>query len=262
MIVVYIILFIIMMLFVFSIGMLRHYMPRREVLLVLLVSFLIGSIGGAFFLEPIYNEIPSAMGLVEKNMPNNEETLYLDLSSSIDIDELQKNLSSMEGFKSFKETSVSIPMWSFNEREYEYFNFVLSNIDSHYTDYNITSSGRIDITFEDNYTAAQALKSFSDWYKLVYGGTISYAQIHAQLVVSSSSLDEFKQVLLDRGIVASNIEGPVQNLENNTNSSLLTNTQFTLVCGGIGIVVAILGIYFDSFVVAGRRIKKFFGRKR
>ena len=177
MIVVYIILFIIMMLFVFSIGMLRHYMPRREVLLVLLVSFLIGSIGGAFFLEPIYNEIPSAMGLVEKNMPNNEETLYLDLSSSIDIDELQKNLSSMEGFKSFKETSVSIPMWSFNEREYEYFNFVLSNIDSHYTDYNITSSGRIDITFEDNYTAAQALKSFSDWYKLVYGGTISYAQI-------------------------------------------------------------------------------------
>ena len=104
-----------------------------------------------------------------------------------------ENLSSMEGFKSFKETSVSIPMWSFNEREYEYFNFVLSNIDSHYTDYNITSSGRIDITFEDNYTAAQALKSFSDWYKLVYGGTISYAQICIKLcpLLQLMSLNRF-----------------------------------------------------------------------
>jgi hypothetical protein len=70
-----------MMIFVFSIGMLKQYMPKREVLLVLAVAFLIGSIGGAFFLDPIYDELPSMVGMVEKNMPNNEETLYLDLSS-------------------------------------------------------------------------------------------------------------------------------------------------------------------------------------
>ena len=36
--IIYIILFIIMMIFVFSMGMLKRYMPRREVLLVLLVA--------------------------------------------------------------------------------------------------------------------------------------------------------------------------------------------------------------------------------
>ena len=68
------------MIFVFSIGMIRKYMPKKEILLVILVAFLIGSIGGAFFLEPIYQEVPSVMTAVERNMPNNEETLYLDLS--------------------------------------------------------------------------------------------------------------------------------------------------------------------------------------
>ena len=259
--VIYIILFIIMMAFVFSIGMLRKYMPKREVLLVLLVAFLIGSIGGAFFLDPIYDELPAVASVVEKNIPNNEETLYLDLSSSIDMDSLRENLSSTKGFKSFDETSVSIPMWSFNPEEKDYFESIVGNIDSHYKHYNVTSD-RINIELEENYTSSEALKSFSDWFKLVYGETISYAQIQAVLVVDSSSLDDFEQILLNKGIVASKIEGPIQDTVNTTNSSMLSNFEFTLVCGGIGVVVALIGIYFDSVVLVYRRFAKFLGKRR
>ena len=152
--IIYIVLFIIMMIFVFSIGMLRQFMPKREVILVLIVAFLIGAIGGAFFLDPIYDELPNVVSTVERNMPNNEETLYLDLSSSIDINELKNNLSSTEGFKSFKEESITIPMWTFNEREHNYFEEIVGNIDSHYGDYNVTSS-EIKISLEDNYTSSE-----------------------------------------------------------------------------------------------------------
>ncbi len=259
--IIYIVLFIIMMVFVFSIGMLRRYMPKREVILVLVVAFFIGAIGGAFFLDPIYDELPEVVGVVEKNMPNNEEILYLDLSSSIDTNQLRSQLSSMEGFKSFDETSISIPMWSFNEREHDYFESIVGNIDSHYKEYNV-SSNAINIELEDNYTASEALKSFSDWYKLVYDDTISYAQIHAVLVIDSSKIDSFEQALLDKGIVASNIEGSVQDTVNNTNSSMLSNIEFTLACGLFGIVVAVLGIYMDSIVPAYRRFKKFMNTKR
>ena len=259
--IIYIVLFIIMMVFVFSIGMLRRYMPKREVLLVLVVAFLIGAIGGAFFLDPIYDELPAVASVVEKNMPDNEETLHLDLSSSIDTNQLRDNLASMEGFKSFDEVSISIPMWSFNEREHDYFDSIVGNIDSHYKEYNVTSN-TIDIVLDENYTSSQALKSFSDWYKLVYGETISYAQIKAVLVVDSSKLDSFEQALLDKGIVASSIEGPVQDSLNNTNSSMLSNIEFTLVCGVVGVIVAIVGIYMDSIVPAYRRFRKFLRTKR
>ena len=261
--IIYIILFIIMMIFVFSIGMLKQYMPsKKEVLLVLIVGFLIGCIGGAFFLDPIYDELPSVVSMVEKSMPNNEETLYLDLSSSIDINKLKENLSATPGFRSFNENSISIPMWDFNSKERAYFEDIVGNIDSHYKNYNITKSGTIEIELEDNYTSSEALKSFSDWYKLVFGETISYAQVHATLVIDSTSLDEVQQNLLQKGIVASKIEGPIQESINNTNSSMLSNIQFTLVCGGLGVIVAVIGIYMDSVIPRYRRFRKFLKDKR
>ena len=259
--IIYIVLFIIMMIFVFSIGMLRKYMPKREILLVLAVGFFIGAIGGAFFLDPVYDELPQAATAFEKTMPNNDETLYLDLSSSVDTDELRSELSSMQGFKSFEETSISIPMWSFNEAEHDYFSSIVGNIDSHYKNYNVTSNS-IEIALEENYTSSQALKSFSDWYKLVYDDTISYAQIKAVLVVDSTQLDKFEQALLNKGIVASKVEGPIQDTINNTNASMLSNTEFTLVCGGVGVIVALLGVCMDSIVPLYRRFDKFMKTKR
>lgn len=260
--IIYIVLFIIMMVFVFSIGMLRTFMPKKEIVLVLLVSFLIGSIGGAFFLEPIYQELPSVMSLVEKNMPDNDETLYLDLSSSTDLKELSRNLSGTEGFKSYSEESITIPMWRFSEREMNYYNSVIGNIDSHYKDFKINSSGSITIELEDNYSATEALKSFSNWYKLVYGGSLHYAQVHAKLVISSTSIDLFKDNLLDRGIVPSRMEGPVQNSIDSTNASMLSSSYFVLVTGAVGLAVGLIGIYFDSIVVYYRRFKKFLNTKR
>jgi len=260
--IIYVILFIIMMVFVFSIGMLRNFMPKKEIILVLVVAFLIGVIGGAFFLEPIYEELPSVVSIVEKNVPGNEETLYLDLSSSVNMNELKENLSATEGFISFKETSITIPLWKFNDKEVEYFNYVLANIDSHFKHYNVTKDGKLEIQLEDNYSSYEALKSFSDWYKLVYGGSISYAQVHAELVISSSSIDTFEQNLLEKGIVASNKSGPIQDSIDNTNSSMLSNTQFVLICGGVGVFVAILGIYYETFGVYVRRFRKFLKEKR
>lgn len=260
--IIYVILFIIMMVFVFSIGMLRNYMPKKEIILVLVVAFLIGSIGGAFFLEPIYEELPSVVSIVEKNVPGNQETLYLDLSSSINMNELKENLSSTDGFVSFNETSITIPLWKFNDKEMEYFNYVLGNIDSHFNNYNVTKDGKLEIELEDNYSSYDALKSFSDWYKLVYGGSLSYAQVHGELVVESSAIDVFEQNLLDKGIVASSKEGPVQDSMNTTNSSMVSNTYFVLATGVVGVVVAVFGIYYDSFGVFSRRFRKFVREKR
>lgn len=260
--IIYIILFILLMIFVFSIGMLRNYIPKKEVILILAVAFLVGAIGGAFFLQPIYEELPTVVSMVEKNVPGNEETLYLDLSSSVNIDELKEEVNSTEGFISFKETSITIPLWKFNDREMEYFNYVLANIDSHFKHYNVTRDGKLEIELEDNYSSYEALKSFSDWYKLVYGGAISYAQVHAELVVESSTVDNFDQLLLEKGIVASNRSGPVQDIVNETNSTMLSNTYFVLITGAFGVVVAVLGIYYESFGVFTRKFRKFMTEKR
>lgn len=260
--VVYLILFILMMVFIFSIGMLKKFIPKKEVLLILVVAFLIGAIGGAFFLDPIYDELPNAIGSIQKNLPDNEETLYLDLSSTTDMAELENNLSGTPGFKSFKVKSISFTLWSFNDDEYEYFKEIVGNIDTHYKNYTVNKSGKIEIELEDNYSSSSALKSFSDWYKLVYGGSINYAQIKAVLVISSNELDAFEGNLLDRGIVASRMEGSVHDSVAHTNSTMLSNAEFTLACGALGVIVAIFGIYIDTLGVGYRRFRKFLRETR
>ena len=260
--IIYIVLFIIMMVFVFSVGMIRKYMPKKEILLVILVAFLIGSIGGAFFIEPIYQEMPSVVTTVEKKMPNNEETLYLDLSSSNDLVELENNLSHTDGFKSYDEESISITLWSFTDTEKAYFEEIVGNIDDYYKNYTVNSSGTITIELDNNYSAKNALKSFSDWYKLVYGDSLTYAQVHSKLVIDASHLDEFEKNLLARGIVATKMEGPIHDSLNNTNATMVSDTNLVLATGILGIVVAVFGIYFDSFVVYYRRLRKFMKNKR
>ncbi|WP_407381663.1 hypothetical protein [Methanobrevibacter sp.] len=260
--IIYIVLFIILMVFVFSIGMLRPFMPKKEMALVLVVAFFIGALGGAFFLSPIYSDMPEITSSIDKMMPGNEETLYLDLSSSTDINKLKSDLSQIDGFKSFEETGITIPLWKFSDSEYEYFNYAVGNVDSHFTNYTVNKTdGSIYIAL-DNYSSSEALKSFADWYKLVFDGPISYAQIHAKIVISSSALDQVEESLLAKGIVASSIDGSVQTGLNNTNSSMLSNNEFILVCGGVGLVVGILGLFFDSFVVGKRRFDRFLRTKK
>ena len=43
---------------------------------------------------------------------------------------------------------------------------------------------------------------------------------------------------------------------------MLSNWEFTLVCGGIGVIVAIMGIYVDSDVLAYMKVRKFLREKR
>ena len=222
-----------------------------------------GALGGAFFLSPVYSDLPQFASDVQKLNPDNDEVLYLDIASSTDISQLKSDLSKIEGYQSFEELGVTIPLWRFSDQEYEYLNGVIGNIDPHFSNYTVNqTSGEIYIALPENYTSSQALEVFADWYKLVYAETISYAQIHAKLVVSSSSLDDVEDLLLEKGIVASSIEGPSQSTLDNTNASMLSNTEFTIACGGLGVVVGLIGIYFNTVAVGFRRFNRFLHTKR
>ncbi|WP_303337071.1 hypothetical protein [Methanobrevibacter sp.] len=255
--VVYIILFIIIMIFVFSIGMLKPFMRKKETALVLVSAFIIGCLGGAFFLSPIYDDVPEVMSTVQKVIPNNDnETMYLDVSSSVDLDALKNNLTHIDGVHSFEVTGITFYMWQFTDKEMTYMNAVLENIDANYKNFTVNESGKIDIDLVPGYEVNSALKSFSDWYKNVYAGTISYAQVHIKVVLAPSAIDQSREYLLEEGIVPTKMEGPVQDSINKTNSTMLNNGEFVLISGGIGVIVALLGIYVDKVVVVFRKFKK------
>ena len=58
------------------------------------------------------------------------------------------------------------------------------------------------------------------------------------------------------------MEGPIQDSIDSANASMVSDTNFVLFTGAIGIFVAIFGIYYDSFVVYYRRLRKFLRTKQ
>ena len=78
---------------------------------------------------------------------------------------------------------------------------------------------------------------------------------------SIRSQTEAVRQLQKRGIVATHIEGPTQNVVNQTNQSMISDNEFILVSGVVGVMVSVVGIYFDAVVVSYRKFKKFLNKK-
>lgn len=259
--IVFVVLFIILMVFIFSIGMLRPFMPKKEMILVIVCAFIIGSLGGAFFLSPIYEELPQVASIVEKIIPTNKEVVYLDVSSASDLEELQDNITHTKGVQSIEVTGITFNLWKMNDQEKAYINSCIGNINPNYSNWTINSSGKVDISLAKGSDISQSLKSFSDWFNIVYGTSISYAVVHMKVVVSSSELDHLEENLFTKEIIPTKVEGPVQNTKDRVNASMLSYNEFVIVSGGFGVFVSLLGIYFDSIVVNYRKFKKFINTK-
>ena len=84
---------------------------------------------------------------------------------------------------------------------------------------------------------------------------LTYCIRNVKIVLSSSAFDSVSDYLLQRGIVPSKVEGPIQDSINQTNTTMLNYGEFVLLSGGIGVIVALMGIYFDNVVVLFRKLK-------
>ena len=67
---------------------------------------------------------------------------------------------------------------------------------------------------------------------------------------------------MEHGVVPSKMEGPVQNTYNQTNSTLLPNAYFVIATGAVGVIVAIFGVYYESFGIFSRRFNRSMRNKR
>jgi hypothetical protein len=244
------------MLVVFSMGMLTKLIGKKEIILVIVSSFIIGSLGGMFFLHPIYESMPGIMGTFESFNSENEETLYLEVSS-IKLQNLKNNLSNVEGVKSFDVTGITFNLWKLTDEEVESIDSRLGNVNENYTSWNVSNNGKVDIKIKNGSDPLKTLKSFSDWFENVYGDGITYGEVNIVVVVKSSEVQNVKDILLADNIVPIETSGPVEDTINKTQSNMLDFTEFTILSGVFGIIIVIIGIYFDNVVIFYRKVKRF-----
>lgn len=258
--IIFIVIFLVFMVFVFSIGLLRPFMHKKELALVFVAAFIVGSLGGAFFLVPVYNDLPEFICAVEQVLPTSEETMHLDISYSDNATGIIDQLKTMDGVRSVKVTGITVYLSPLSDADVKTVNKALGIIDKSYESWDINKSGKIEIQLKENASLASALQSFSNWHELVYGDKFGYALVHVEVVVSSSSHDKIEQFLLSNRVVPSNVSGVSHELKDKVESSLLLDSIFVLFCGIFGIFVTLIGVYFDNIVVSYRKLRKWIRR--
>ncbi|WP_042703884.1 hypothetical protein [Methanobrevibacter arboriphilus] len=86
------------------------------------------------------------------------------------------------------------------------------------------------------------------------GINVKYSSVIIQINAKSNSVNEITDYLESKNIVVNSIDGPVQNAINSTKESMIDTNYMILISGIIGVIVAIISIFFDNITEGIRRI--------
>ncbi|KZX10095.1 hypothetical protein [Methanobrevibacter curvatus] len=252
---VYLILLIIIFIFIFSMGLLTPKIDRKGFISLIAIGFIIGIIGGLFFITPIYDEIPNAAGAIEEIFNGNQEKITLEISNETDVNTVMNQISKIDGVISVKSTGFTLMTTNFTERRGNFINKTLKIINSNITSWNVNTSGVIKVN--TNYqNPNEIINDISE--SISYSGGIATLNVYIYPVITleSSKLEEVKSKLIKDDYVIIKTEGPVTKKIQDTKKNMVDNNVIILLTGFVGILVALFGLYFDNFIEYIKNIYK------
>lgn len=252
--IIYIFLFILLMVFVFSMGLLTPIIGKKDIISVLAIGFVVGLVGGTFFISPIYQEMPYVVGSVYETIGDNNETITAELSPSIDENSLITELKQKEGVISVSNKGIVLKTDPFPEDRKKIIEEKIPIVDENFKNFSVQTGGLISINFTGNYDPSTAIDTLSEWLMYSSGINVKYSSVIIQINAKSNSVNEITDYLESKNIVVNSIDGPVQNAINSTKESMIDTNYMILISGIIGVIVAIISIFFDNITEGIRRI--------
>lgn len=239
--IIYVIIFIVIMVFVFSAGLLTPMIGKKNIIIVGIVGFIIGVIGGGFLIIPIYQDLPYLIGDIHSVVDPNHEVLKVSVSSKGDLNQSIEVIKSMKGFKSLKETGFKILTTSFSTNRKK---FIENYLSQRYNSYEVDPSGVVKVFINKSFDLNE-VNNLSQW--LHYTGAITTLSSSIYFDVNVNALDVVENTnnFNKENIIVESVMGPVQDTINFVKSKS-DDKYLLLVTGIIGLLIAMLGSFWDT----------------
>lgn len=236
-------------------GLLSPSLGRKNVLSVIAMGFIIGIVGGVFFITPIYDEIPNIAGGFEQLFNGDSEKITLEINNNTDINSLNNELKNIEGVKSVDLKGFSLITSNFTDFRKTFIESTLSRMDG-ITSYSVNTDGFINASTNDS-NPNDLINNIST--NIMYTGGIytNNSYIYDVVTVESSKLNTVKDAIIEKDLVIISVDGPVTKTIADTKNNLLDHNLIIFIMGLIGILVALIGIFFDQIIELIKRIAKF-----
>lgn len=252
--IIFLILFLIIMVFAFSMGILSPYVGRREILSIILIGFVLGAIGGYFFIDPIYDESPYVIGNIQGMFSMDSEVINLNIPSTSNISDITNKINNLTGVNSVTTNGFELKTGFIKNTTKIYVEDYLRS-DPEIESLKVTNNS-VTVDLKNDASSTTTLGSLVNWLSNKAGVGSEFAFVHIQVHVDANEVTEVRDYLKDNDYNIISIEGPVQSTIHYLYDHLLPTYAVMIITGLIGVGVAIAGIFVEPLTKFTRRFKK------
>lgn len=241
------ILFIFLMVFVFSTALLTPLIGKRNLLFVLSLGFIVGLVGGAFFIAPLYDDMPDMARYVFTTSTGSPEIIHVNMSTDNDINAFVESTKKINGVKDVQTNIITVRTSEFKINDWkDTMEQRLPIVDSDIKSVQVPSNDTIVLSLNNNSNPTQVVNNVDDWLALVGGITISTNIAEISIAVDPSQVDSVSSQLPQDKVAITNVTGPVEDQITSFKRNLPDKTSIILICGFIGLIVGAIGLFIDS----------------
>lgn len=251
-----IILFIVLLVFVFSTALLTPIIGKKNLLFVVFMGFMVGIVGGAFFIAPLYDDIPQMARGYYQYTSNANETIGVDVSTNVDVNKFMDNVSKMDGVLEVYSSGIIIKTDSFSAERQKLIEEKIPLIDSNITSWKVNNSGVVTLTAKKGYNPVTAINNLADWMMLTGGINVKYTMIHVTIVAQASKVNSIIDSISKEQIVVTGVQGPVEEKINWLNEVLPSKYNIILLCGFLGMITGLAGVFIDTIIAFIQDLRK------
>ncbi len=254
------ILFLVLMVFVFSTALLTPIIGKKNLIFVVLMGFVVGIIGGAFFISPIMDDIPGIASTFYQSTSNDLDTVNFDVSTNVDINQFINNAKNVDGVKSVNVGGITVKTSQFSNSWKNTLGSRIPGSNRNITSAEIQGNDTINVQIQNGSDPQVVMNKLSDWLMLVGAISEKYSTVHVTIQTDPAKTNLVINQLSQNAVVTS-IQGPTQDRINSLKAIIPDKSNVIVLCGFIGMLVGLAGVFIDTLLnmfgdIKGRIIKK------
>lgn len=243
-----IILFLVLMVFVFSAALLTPIIGKKNLFFVIFLGFMVGVVGGTFFVAPVLDDIPDAARFFYQYTTPGTETIGVDVSTERDVGKFIDDAKKIDGVVGVENQGLTLRTTEFSEFWKEQLEKRIPIQSEQVVSQKVYTNGTIILDIKNDSDSQKIAENLSDWLLLIGEIHVRYSVVHVSVNVDASKVDHVIGELSKQDVVITNIEGPIEDKIKSLKEALPNKSNITIFCGFIGILVALAGIFCDTIL--------------
>ncbi len=234
------------MAFVFSTALLTPLIGKKNFLFVICLGFIVGIIGGAFFIAPVYDDLPDMTRGLYISTSNQQEIITINISTDSNVNQAIEDVKKIPGVLSVESGEITVKTTPISNTWKNSLETRMTTANSNITSGKVIATDTMMVQIKPGSDPTDVIKKLKSWMVLVSGVDIKFSIVQVKVTVDASKVDEVVKQLPQGEVVVTDISGPIEKEIQIMKNTLPSKNNIILFCGFLGVIVGLLGMFIDT----------------